>query len=580
MKKKIAVCVKETNDGYSSDFLYKSANFVNEGIVTDIRLSWISGVFDSSTNELREKLKDTKPLTFVKFTRNFFYLVILKVGQTSRWNDNIAVWCQIPLGVKPLYSDWNMLISTIERVLNVKETLAKKESWLVLDQILGKEYDCSDTCIEWGDAPKNYACRYLSISENLYTYLQNYYQAGYQNFEAILLLDEGQKQMVTCKSSVQDLTSVPLEQMVVLQPFTNADGWLPYNDKNELMETALLVGQKQTVSVYWKKTGCKTICKTGVGGDAAAFQITPNDYKKIMNKSSFKIRDGKGQDISSFIVKVDGRDFRNGELEFPIDYNMSNAKVDISLQGVEKTEGNPMLKTILFAVGGVVLGLIVGLVIGFSRTPEVIEVPVQQARPFSCTRYFEENPHVWEKASMDSCSDLKGVYELLAAYDFKGLQEKKDVMEKYTGLKDLTEMVDKAVELGFQVDASKRITTGSFQVKTFTNTLLTIYLESYNSWFKEELDVFDPDLFDALYAYDGKIVKQYVSAERPSLRTIWESCYMSGKSHPQHYLNAEEIQKDAYMKSFTAVSNAPKTTQKQEAPSKPKKDYSGQGADD
>ena len=110
--------------------------------------------------------------------------------------------------------------------------------------------------------------------------------------------------------------------------------------------------------------------------------------------------------------------------------------------------------------------------------------------------------------------------------------------------------------------------------------MLTIYSESYNSWFKEELDVFDPDLFDALYAYDGKIVKQYVSAERPSLRTIWESCYMSGKSHPQHYLNAEEIQKDAYMKSFTAVSNAPKTTQKQEAPSKPKKDYSGQGADD
>ena len=74
--KRIAVCVKETNDGYSSDFLYKSANFVNEGIVTDIRLSWISGVFDSSTDELREKLKDTKPLTFVKFTQKFFYLVI------------------------------------------------------------------------------------------------------------------------------------------------------------------------------------------------------------------------------------------------------------------------------------------------------------------------------------------------------------------------------------------------------------------------------------------------------------------------------------------------------------------------
>ena len=141
-------------------------------------------------------------------------------------------------------------------------------------------------------------------------------------------------------------------------------------------------------------------------------------------------------------------------------------------------------------------------------------------------------------------------------------------------------MVDKAVELGFQVDASKRFTSGSIQVKTFVNTLLTIYLEMYDSWFKEELDVFDTDLFDALYAYNSKIVKQYVSAERPSLKSIWESCYMSGKSHPQHYLNAEEINKDAYMKSFTAVSSAPKTTKKQESSSRPVKDYNGQGADD
>ena len=79
--KKIAVCVKETNDGYSSDFLYKSNDFVTEGVVTDIRLSWISGVFDSSTNELREKLKETTPLKFIKFTKEYFYLVILKMGQ-------------------------------------------------------------------------------------------------------------------------------------------------------------------------------------------------------------------------------------------------------------------------------------------------------------------------------------------------------------------------------------------------------------------------------------------------------------------------------------------------------------------
>ena len=578
--KRIAVCVKETNDGYSSDFLYKSANFVNEGIVTDIRLSWISGVFDSSTDEFREKLKDTKPLTFVKFTQKFFYLVILKVGQTSRWNDNIAVWCQIPVGMSPSYSDWNSLISTIVGILSVKETMAKKESWLALDAILNKEYNCVDARIENLDTPKNYACRYLSVTENIYTYLQNYYQAGYQNFEAVLLLDESQKQMVTCKSSVKDLTSEPLSQMIVIPQLTNADGWQPYNGKDELLDSALVVGKNEQLSVYWKKSGCKTVCKTGVGGDAAAFQITPNDYKKLMNKSSFKIRDEKGQEISSFIVKIDGKDFRNGEMEFPIDYNMSNAKVDIALRGVEKTEGNKMVKTIAFGVGGALLGLIIGLVIGFSRTPEVVEVPVVQARPFSCTRYFEENPHVWEKSSMDSCSDLKGVYELLAAYDFKGLQEKKDVMEKYTGLKDLTAMVDKAVELGFQVDASKRFTSGSIQVKTFVNTLLTIYLETYDSWFKEELDVFDTDLFDALYAYNSKIVKQYVSAERPSLKSIWESCYMSGKSHPQHYLNAEEINKEAYMKSFTAVSTAPKTTKKQESSSRPVKDYNGQGADD
>lgn len=577
--KSIAVCVKETNDGYSSDFLYKSANFVNEGVVTDIRLSWISGFFDSSTNELCEKLKGVKPLKFVKLTKNYFYLVIVKLGQTSRWNDNVAVWCQIPLGVRPSEFEWETMVSSIERTLGVKETLAKKESWTFLDSFVDKSYECENLIVDIVEVSKLYACRFLTATETLMSYLRNYYQAGYQNFEAIVLLDEEQRNMVTCKSTVLDVTKNAFDDMIALQLHNNEDGWQPYNEKDDLLDTPILIGKKEQRSIFWKKSGCKTICKTGVGGDSQSFQITPNEYRKIMNKSSFTIRDEKGQKLSSFMVKVDGKDFRNEEIEFPIDYNMSKAQIDIALHGVEVVDGKKNLKKILMGVGGVVLGLVVGLLIGFSRTPKVVEVPVVQAVPFSCSKYFEENTNVWEKASMDSCEDLHGVFDKLAKYDFKGLQEHREEMEKYNGLRDLIAMVDKAVELGFQIDQSNYVTDGRIRVESYIGTLLTTYIESYKSWFKEELDVFDPQLFDALYLYDKNVVKKYVNADRPSLQAIWNDCYMTGKSHPQHYLNAEEINTEDYARSFTTVSAAPKVSKKVE-PVAPKKDVTGQGADD
>lgn len=578
--KKIAVCVKETNDGYSSDFLYKSNDFVTEGVVTDIRLSWISGVFDSSTNELREKLKETTPLKFIKFTKEYFYLVILKMGQTSRWNDNVAVWCQIPVGVNPTYTEWNNLISNIEGVLSKKEALTKPESWSFLDAITSKTYDCADIVVDYTESSKTYACRYLTISNNIYDFLKNYYQAGYQKYEAVVLFSEDQKQTVTCKPSVKDLTSEQLNAMVVLQVPQNPDGWQPYNERNELFDKPMLVGVNEEISVYWKKIGCKTICKNGVGGTPSSFLISQTEYRKLMNKSSFHIRDEKGQDVSQFSVKIDGKDFRNGELELPMDFNLTKADVAISLKGVEKTDGKSSQK-IIFGVVGVVVGLAIGLIVGFSRTPKVVEVPVQQARPFSCARYFEENKNVWEKASMDSCSDLKGAFELLASYDFKALQEKSDLFAKYDGLKDLIPMIAKSVELGFQVDAENHFKSGSINVAEFKDQLLTMYMNSYESWFKEELDIFAPDLFDALYAYDKETVKKYSKPGRDAIKNICDNCLKAGKVHPQHYLNAEEINIDDYVKSF---SNAPavssSSTKKQETPSKPVKDYSGQGADD
>ncbi|MCQ2959881.1 MAG: hypothetical protein MJ198_06810 [Bacteroidales bacterium] len=576
--KQIAVCIKETNDGYSSDFLYKSNNFVNEGVVTDIRLSWISGVFDSSTNDLREKLKDTTPLKFIKYTREYLYLVIMKLGQTSRWNDNVSVWCQIPLGVFPAYADWSALISNIEGVLNKKEALTNPESWKFLDSLLNKSYACDDVVIDYTEGTKPYACRGLSLTNDIYGFLKNYYQPGYQNYEAVILLDEKQKESVTCKSSVKDLSQEPLDEMVVFPVLKNEDGWLPYNVKNEILDKALLVGKSESFEIYWKKAGCKTIVKKGNGSSVASFQIEQNEYRKIMNKSSFKIRDEKGLDISSFSVKIDGRDVKNGEIDFPMDYNLSKAKVDISLQGVSAA-GKGSSSKIIFGIIGIVLGLIIGLVIGFSRTPKVVEVPVQQARPFSCVRYFEENKNVWEKASMDSCSDLKGVFELLASYDFKALQEKADLLKKYDGLKDLAAMIEKSAELGFKVSDGEKIKKQSIVVQDFKNTMLKMYLESNTSWFKEELDVFAPDLFDALYAYDKDEIKQYSTVA--AVKNILDDCFKAGKSHPRHYSNAEEINVDMYVKSFSnATVTAPSTSTTKAVSSKPAKDYSGQGADD
>ena len=288
--KNIAVCVKETNDGYSSDFLYKS-NFVNEGVVTDIRLSWISGVFDSSTNEFREKLKETTPLKFIKFTKEYFYLVILKLGQTSRWNDNVAVWCQIPIGVFPTYTDWNNLVTQIDDVLNKKDALTKPESWSFFDTLLSKSYDCEDVVVDFKECNKMYACRYLTAVNNLSEFLKNYYQAGYQNYEAVVLFSQEQKQTVTCKPTVKDLTSEPLDEMVVFHAPQNNDGWQPYDGKDELIEKPILYGKNEPVTVYWKRTGCKTIQRNGIGGNAVAFQISQSDYRKVMNKSSFQIHE-------------------------------------------------------------------------------------------------------------------------------------------------------------------------------------------------------------------------------------------------------------------------------------------------
>jgi hypothetical protein len=578
--KQIAVCVKETNDGYSSDFLYKSSYFVSEGVVTDIRLSWISNVLDTSTNELREQLKETTPLRFIKFTKEFFYLVILKMGQTSRWNDNVAVYCQVPLGVCPTATEWDTLIQAIDGVLEKKELLAKPESWTFLDSLLQKNYECEDVFVEYAEGAKPYACRYLSRLNSLSLFLLNYYQPGYQNYEAVVLISENQKQTVVCKPSVVDLTKEALKEMAVFSAPKNTDGWLAYTANDTLLDKPIMVAKSEPLTIYWKKPGCRTISKTGGATNPASFQVNQDDCKMVISKKQFKITDDNGHSVPSFKMTIDGTGCRNGEIELPVGYSISNAAIRIALQGVIlKADKKILTHKILFAVLGLILGLAIGLIIGLSRTPSVVYVPAEPVvEPFSCEKYFKTNTEVWSKASIDSCEDLHGVFELLVSYDFEGLQTKKSVMTKYEGMKDLVPVIAKAAELGLHVDSSGAVTSKILKPARFKERILTAYLETFDVWKKEDLDVFDADLFNALYHYTGDVVKNYNVDGRTKIKTICEQGFKFGNTCPDLYSNSKEITFQNYMTTFKAMPTSKKETpvKKVEKPVK----SAAQGADD
>lgn len=265
--------------------------------------------------ELNNFLGTEKVVYLVKFLGSIGYLIcVIKSSPegSPRPDDNTAAWVYFPS---------NVCISSEQtiRILHIVEEAISKElrtDYEQLENLFSNDYETNDVLIsavgtinskKSTDPNYAYAVRYYNGDFILSELLGNYIaQKEYGNYKGIILID---KTSGVNHTSNSELNFEP-QQICTYHPISPIDGFVPcLNNNYSPFDKSIEVPIGTPITIYWVKKGYVDIKKTFNAESGMIFpetaMINQRDYKVIIPKNLFSVKDHNGVPVSHFDVWID-----------------------------------------------------------------------------------------------------------------------------------------------------------------------------------------------------------------------------------------------------------------------------------
>lgn len=295
----------------------------------------------TSIKELNNFYGTEKVVYLVKFLGSLGYLIcVIKASPegSPRPDDNTAAWIFFPANISLSSDETVKILNAVEGAISQE----KRTDYDLLERLFSQEYESNDVLISAvgtissrNDA--NYAVRYYNEDYTLNELLgTSIAQQEYGMFKGLILID---KNKGITHSSSSELNFEP-KRICTFKPIPPIDGFTPcFFTQNQYrpFQKSIEVPVGTTIPIYWVKKGYAVIKKSFIaqsGIDSLdGVKINPMEYKIVIPRKLFFVTDPNGVPVNQFDIRINHQLMEGDSMEIFESYYHQGLVVSITARG-------------------------------------------------------------------------------------------------------------------------------------------------------------------------------------------------------------------------------------------------------
>lgn len=303
---KLGLVIKITNGGVAEAMSINKDESWARYIPNDVRLE---------INVLDNYDGTEKTVYLAKFLGSAgYFIALIKTaprGSTNWRNwDNTTAWIHVPATCDISNSEIISVLQDVETAISASKGIDTE----LLNQIFDKCYNANDvllsaagTIVSNNDA--DYGIRYYNKDYTLHELLGiSIAQQEYSNYKGIFFIDSNDGITSRCKEL--DFEPQKICQYAPPSPIDGFTPCFPLQGKYQSFNKAIEVPEGGQVTIHWVKNGYAIIKKTFTAKESSTCPnsalINPNEYKVIVKREHFHIYDPNSVPVTNADISIDG----------------------------------------------------------------------------------------------------------------------------------------------------------------------------------------------------------------------------------------------------------------------------------